>query len=63
MTIKELRKASGMTQAQFAEFFNVPKRSVENWDSGTNKCPQYLVELMEYKLLNEKKIQKHLKEG
>lgn len=56
MTYKELRKASGMTQKEFAEYFGVSKRSVESWDGGQRKCPQYLVDLMAYKLKNEKMI-------
>jgi DNA-binding transcriptional regulator YiaG len=53
MTIKSLREASGMTQKAFAEYFGIPKRTVENWEGGKNKCPSYLLDLMEYKLRNE----------
>lgn len=53
MTIKELRQASGMTQKAFAEYFGIPKRSIENWDGGQRECPPYLVELMRYKLEKE----------
>jgi DNA-binding transcriptional regulator YiaG len=53
MTIKELREASGMTQKAFAEYFGIPKRTVENWEGEKNQCPVYLLELMEYKLKKE----------
>lgn len=53
MTFKELRKQSGMTQKQFAEYFGIPRRTLENWDAGANKCPEYLLKLMEYKLKKE----------
>ena len=56
MTFKELRQASGMTQKEIAEYFEIPKRSIENWDEGKSKCPEYLLKLMEYKLTNEGKI-------
>lgn len=55
MTFKELRVASGMSQREYAEYFGVPKRTVENWEAGVNKCPDYLLDLMKYKLDNEKK--------
>jgi DNA-binding transcriptional regulator YiaG len=55
MTFKELRAKSGMTQKQFSEYFGIPRRTIENWESGVNKCPQYLLNLMEYKLDNESK--------
>lgn len=53
MTIKELRKASGMTQQKFADYFGIPKRTIQNWEAGINKCPEYLLDLMEYKLKHE----------
>ena len=56
MTIKELRTMSGMTQKEFAEYFGVSKRAVESWDEGTRNCPEYLLNLMEYKLTKEGKI-------
>lgn len=34
MTIKEMRTASGMTQQQFSEKLQIPKRSIENWEGG-----------------------------
>ncbi|MBO5789552.1 MAG: helix-turn-helix domain-containing protein [Clostridia bacterium] len=53
MTFKELRQQSGMTQQQFAEYFGIPKRTVEDWERGVRKCNDYLLDLMEYKLRNE----------
>jgi DNA-binding transcriptional regulator YiaG len=52
-TFKEMRIRSGMTQAEFSEYFEIPKRTIENWESETNKCPDYLRNLMEYKLRKE----------
>ena len=56
MTFKELRKQSGMTQKEFSEYFEIPKRTIESWDMGARKCPEYLLKLMEYKLIKEGKI-------
>ena len=53
MTIKELRDASGMTQKAFAEYFGISKRAIESWEGGQRKCPEYLLNLIEYKLRNE----------
>lgn len=58
MTFKELKTESGMTQKQLSEFLNIPKRTIENWDSGASKCPPYVLELIEYKLIHEKKIKR-----
>lgn len=53
MTFKELRKASGMTQREFAKYFNIPRRTIENWEADPKKCKPYLLELMHYKLKKE----------
>lgn len=52
-TVKELRSLSGMTQKEFSEYFWIPQRSLENWEGGQRKCPDYLLDLMIYKLKNE----------
>ena len=56
MEFKELLKASGMNITQFAEYFKIPYRTIQNWNLGIRQCPEYLLELMEYKLNNEAKI-------
>ncbi len=53
MTFIELRKLSGMNQKQFCEYFKIPSRTVQHWEAGTRQCPEYLLELMEYKLEQE----------
>lgn len=56
MTIKELRTASGMTQKQFSEYFGIPKRTLEDWEYGNRKPPEYIIELIKYKLEKEQLI-------
>lgn len=56
MTIKEMRTASGMTQQQFSEMLQIPKRSIENWEGGKRECPEYLLRLIEYYLKKENLI-------
>lgn len=46
-TIKEIREYSGLSQAKFSEKYGIPKRSLENWESGSRKCPDYVVSLLE----------------
>ena len=53
MTFKELRQASGMTRPKFAEYFDIPYRTVQSWELGDRQCPEYLLKLMEYKLKKE----------
>lgn len=53
MNIKELRIAAGMTQQAFADYFGIPKRTVEDWEYGKRQPPAYLIRLIEYKLHGE----------
>lgn len=56
VTVKELRQKSGMTLKQFAEYFEISQRTVESWESDSasgRKCPDYLLKLMQYKLIKE----------
>lgn len=46
MTIKDIRTATGLSQAKFAERFRIPRRTVENWESGTSTPPPYVVYLL-----------------
>jgi DNA-binding transcriptional regulator YiaG len=55
MTFKELREGSGMSRGQFAEHFEIPYRTVQNWELGLRECPEYLLKLIQFKLDNEKK--------
>lgn len=59
MGVKDLRSKYKMSQAEFAEYFGIPKRTIQNWEwEGQNKqgrkCPDYLLSLMEFKLKHEK---------
>lgn len=53
MSFNEIKEMSGMTTAQIGRYFNIPYRTVNQWDKGTRKCPEYLLELMEYKIKKE----------
>lgn len=51
--IKKMRKSYGLSQTQFAKQFNIPLRTVQNWELGERTAPTYVYELIEYKLKNE----------
>lgn len=46
MDFRAIRQASGLTQAAFADRFGIPKRSVENWDSGASTPPPYVLRML-----------------
>lgn len=42
LTICDIRQYTGLSQAKFATRFCIPRRSIEDWESGARKCPDYL---------------------
>lgn len=53
--VKALRKRMGMTQQQFGDYFEIPRRTLQDWESGKRRIPTYLLKLMEFKVNEEKK--------
>ena len=50
MTFKELRERSGMTMSEFSRYFGINYRTIQRWEYGERNCPEYLLNLMKYKL-------------
>lgn len=50
MTIKEARLEAGLTQQQMSDLFEIPKRTIENWEAGDRKPPAYVEKLIVEKL-------------
>ena len=48
--IKKIRLLTGMNRKQFAEYFDIPYRTVEDWEAGRAKCAPYLAKLIIFKL-------------
>lgn len=46
MLIKELRKITGLTQAEFAKKFHIPAGTLAHWEQGIRKPPEYVVYMM-----------------
>lgn len=42
LSIKDIRAASGLSQAAFARHHCIPKRTVDDWERGARACPGYL---------------------
>lgn len=54
MTMREIRDLTGLSQVKFAERYNIPRRSIEGWESKGEKtarsCPDYVLELLEFRV-------------
>ena len=53
--IKKIRQISGLTQEEFSKKYNIPTRTIENWESGDRVPPEYVVMLLEFKVQHDLK--------
>ena len=60
MDIREMRKQLGNTQSEFAARYNIPFRTIQNWETGKRTPPEYIVDLLEHRvredLINRKTV-------
>ena len=54
--IKELRESTGMNRREFCEYFDIPYRTVTEWERDNRHAPSYVLRLLEYYILMEKLI-------
>ena len=50
MDIREMRTRLGDTQSEFASRYNIPFRTVQNWETGLRKPPEYIMTLLENRI-------------
>ena len=42
LTIRDIRRETGLTQAAFGERYCIPRRTIEDWERGARSCPPYV---------------------
>ena len=52
--VKELREKMGMNRAEFCEYFGIPYRTVQDWESEKRELPDHVLRVMWYKAEIEK---------
>lgn len=50
MNIREMRIRLGDTQSEFAMRYHIPFRTVQNWETGMRKPPEYMMKLLEQRI-------------
>ena len=45
-TVKDLRELLGYTQSEFSKAYGIPKRTIEDWEGGRRKAPEYVMTLL-----------------
>ncbi|MDY3251036.1 MAG: helix-turn-helix domain-containing protein [Candidatus Choladocola sp.] len=56
--IKLLREGMNMNRREFCDYFDIPYRTVTDWEAGKRAMPEYVMRLMEYKARAEKMLVK-----
>ena len=51
--IKELRESVGMNRKDFCNYFQIPYRTVTEWELGNRHAPEYVLRLIEYYIQND----------
>lgn len=53
MKIKELRKLTGLSQAAFSKKYHIPLRTIQDWEREVRTPPEYVIELLEFKVKSD----------
>lgn len=46
--LKKIRADLGLSRKTFSEYIGIPLRSLEEWEAGRRKMPEYLLRMMIY---------------
>lgn len=49
-----IRKQTNMNRKEFAEWLGIPYRTMQDWERGVSEVPDYVLNLIAYKVENEK---------
>ena len=61
--IKELRECTGMNRKQFCEYFQIPYRTVTEWELDHRHAPDYVLRLLQYYIEKEGLNRRTLHDG
>lgn len=57
MAIKEIRALTGLSQKGFSEKYGIPLPTIQHWERGNRECPQYVLDLLEFKVKSDMKTE------
>ena len=62
MTVREMRKSLGLSQKEFAAYFDIPIGNIQHWEQGVSNPPKYVLKMMN-RILDLEKPEKGLVNG
>ena len=48
--LKNIRNKFGLTQSELSQIFDIPLKTIENWESGKRRPPDYVYNLIMFSL-------------
>ena len=58
LKIRTLREETGMTRKEFSDHTGIPVRTLEDWEAGRRRPPEYIPRLFAYQLMYEGRIKR-----
>nr|DAT62206.1 MAG TPA: helix-turn-helix domain protein [Caudoviricetes sp.] len=52
MELKDIRRIKKLSRQDVSDILDIPKRTIEDWEAGKRKAPDYVINLISDKLLN-----------
>ena len=47
-TMKKLREEAGLNRREFSDYMGIPLRTLEEWEAGRRRMPNYVLRLITY---------------
>ena len=60
--IRKIRELTGLSRKDFSIHIGIPLRTIEDWEAGRRRPPEYIPRLIEYQIKYEEMIEKGRKE-
>ena len=57
-TLKKLRDEARCNRREFSDYMGIPLRTLEEWESGRRKMPDYVLRLIAYQIRTEQLLRK-----
>ena len=55
-TLKEIREMLNMNRTEFSRYMDIPLRTLEEWEAGRRKMPDYVLRLITYYVKMEQSL-------
>lgn len=52
MKVKKIRELTGLNQSEFSRKYNIPLRTIQDWEAERRTPPEYVLKLLE-RVVNE----------